>query len=242
MTQNVYDNEEFFEGYSRLGRSIDGLDGAPEWPSLRALLPPLNGAGVVDLGCGFGWFCRFARDAGAAHVTGYDVSEKMLARARETTRDEAVVYQRADLETLTLAPGSCDLVYSSLAFHYIENLEALFGGVRRALRPGGRFVFSVEHPTFTAPSAPGWVVDASGRKTWPLDDYLVEGPRVTDWLAKGVVKQHRTIGTYINMLIARDFAVSHVEEWGPSDAQIDAWPALAEERQRPTFLLVAARV
>jgi len=33
MTQNIYDNEEFFAGYSRLRRSVEGLDGAPEWPA-----------------------------------------------------------------------------------------------------------------------------------------------------------------------------------------------------------------
>ena len=43
MTQNIYDDEQFFEGYSRLPRSVEGLDGAPEWPALRALLPDLRG-------------------------------------------------------------------------------------------------------------------------------------------------------------------------------------------------------
>src|SRR5205085_9964966 len=81
MTQNIYDDAGFFAGYSALPRSIHGLDGAPEWPTLRALLPDLNGLRVLDLGCGFGWFCRYARGAGAASVTGYDVSERMLARA-----------------------------------------------------------------------------------------------------------------------------------------------------------------
>ena len=87
MTQNVYDDPEFFEGYIRLGRSVEGLDGAAEWPSLRVLLPDVRGRRVVDLGCGFGWFCRWARTQGAAHVLGLDVSERMLARARATTDD-----------------------------------------------------------------------------------------------------------------------------------------------------------
>ena len=87
MTQNIYDNEEFFEGYSRLGRSVEGLDGAAEWPVLRALLPDLRGLDVLDLGCGFGWFCRWARQNGAADVLGIDVSERMLARSRATTQD-----------------------------------------------------------------------------------------------------------------------------------------------------------
>ena len=92
MTQNIYDDGEFFAGYSRLRRSVDGLDGAPEWPALRSLLPDLRGSGVLDLGCGFGWFCRWARQQGAARVLGIDVSERMLAQARATTQDPAITY------------------------------------------------------------------------------------------------------------------------------------------------------
>jgi len=90
MTQNIYDDEGFFAGYSRLPRSVDGLDGAPEWPTLCAMLPELSGRNVIDLGCGFGWFCRWARRHGAAQVLGLDVSEKMLARARAEETMEQV--------------------------------------------------------------------------------------------------------------------------------------------------------
>jgi len=241
MTQNIYDNEEFFAGYSRLRRSVEGLDGAPEWPALRALLPNLSGLKVVDLGCGFGWFCRWARQQGAAHVLGIDVSEKMLARGRAATVDPSITYTMADMEQLELPAGSFDVVYSSLALHYVENLSGLMSQVYRSLVPGGALVFSVEHPIFTAPSKPNWSLIAPGRNTWPVDGYLDEGPRSTDWLAKGVIKQHRTLATYINMLIRLGFAISHVEEWGPTEEQIAAQPNWADERQRPPFLLVAAR-
>lgn len=242
MTQNIYDNETFFEGYSRLPRSVDGLDSAPEWPALRGLLPALHGRRVLDLGCGFGWFCRWARQNGATHVLGIDVSEKMLARAAATTGDAAVTYARADMEALDLSTSPpFDLVYSSLAFHYIAGLDRLMAAVHQALVPGGSLVFSVEHPIYTAPARPGWSVDSSGRKTWMLDRYLAEGPRSTDWLAKGVIKQHRTLGTYINLLLRLGFVLAHVEEWGPTQAQIEARPEWADERQRPPFLLVAAR-
>src|SRR5215471_13132457 len=98
MTQNIYDDGEFFAGYSRLKRSVEGLDGAPEWPALRALLPELSGLRVLDLGCGFGWFCRWVRERGAGSVAGIDVSEKMLARARADTADPAITYSRADMD------------------------------------------------------------------------------------------------------------------------------------------------
>jgi len=241
MTQNIYDNPEFFAGYSQLGRSIEGLAAAPEWPSLQALLPPLRGQRVVDLGCGFGWFCRWVREQGAAKVLGLDVSERMLARARATTTDPAITYERADLEHLQLPDAGFDLAYSSLALHYIEALPALLAQVHRALVPGGALVFSVEHPIYTAPRQPGWTTDAEGRQTWPVDAYLAEGPRRTDWLARGVIKQHRMIGTYVNLLTGLGFTLVHLEEWGPTAAQIAARPELAVERERPAFLLVSAR-
>jgi len=241
MTQNAYDDPQFFEGYSRLGRSVEGLAGAAEWPALLAMLPPMRDLKVVDLGCGFGWFCRWAREQGAASVLGLDLSENMLARARAMTADAAIAYARADLERLDLPEGAFDLAYSSLAFHYVEDLAELLRRVHRALRPGGRLVFSIEHPIYMAPAAPSWAVDGEGRKTWPVDGYSREGPRVTDWLAKGVVKHHRTIGTTLNLLIRAGFTLAHIEEFSPTEAQIAAKPELAEERERPMFLMVAAR-
>jgi SAM-dependent methyltransferase len=241
MTQNIYDNEEFFANYSRLRRSIEGLDGAPEWPALRALLPELPGSSVLDLGCGFGWFCRWARQQGAAHVLGIDISEKMLARARATIEDSLITYVRADMESFELSTRSLDLVYSSLALHYVENLGRLLSQVYCALVPGGSLVFSVEHPIFSATVWSEWLLDPAGRKLWPIDRYLDEGPRSTDWLAKGVIKQHRTLATYLNMLIRFGFSINHVEEWGLTAEQIAAEPAWADERHRPPFLLVAAR-
>jgi SAM-dependent methyltransferase len=241
MTQNIYDNEEFFQAYSKLERSVRGLDGAPEWPALRALLPNLRGLKVLDLGCGFGWFCRWARESGASVVLGLDVSDKMLAQARAATQDPAITYTRTDLEHVNLVRKSFDLVYSSLTLHYLEGLNKLMGQVYQALVPGGRLVFSVEHPIFTAPSNPNWISSAAGGRIWPLDRYLDEGPRTTEWLAKGVIKQHRTLETYINPLVQLGFVLKHIEEWSPSKEQIVAHPEWADERQRPPFLLVAAR-
>lgn len=241
MTQNIYDDPKFYEGYSQLRRSVEGLDGAPEWPALRSLLPDLRGLNVVDLGCGYGWFCRWAQEQGAARVAGLDVSEKMLARAKATNSAAGISYERADLESFTLPEVSFDVAYSSLALHYISDVAAFFMKVWRALTPGGRLVFSTEHPIYMAPSRPTWSTDGDGREVWPVDGYLVEGPRTTDWLAPGVVKHHRTLGTTLNSLIRVGLAITHVEEWRPTDEQIGANPDWAKELNRPMFLLVAAQ-
>lgn len=241
MTQNMYDDPTFLKGYSQLSRSVDGLAGAAEWPALQAMLPALHGRTVVDLGCGFGWFCRWARTQGAAHVLGLDVSKNMLIRARSATLDPAITYERADLEHLSLPEATFDLAYSSLAFHYVQNLAELLGTVYRAVVPGGHLIFSIEHPIYMAPSHPAWVCDAHGHNVWPLDSYSIEGPRTTNWLAEGVIKQHRMIGTTLNFLIRSGFTITQVEEWHPTDEQVAAKPELAAERERPMFLLVAAR-
>ena len=62
MKQNKYDDPGFFANYSQMARSIGGLDAAGEWPALHALLPKLHDKNVLDLGCGFGWHCRYARE------------------------------------------------------------------------------------------------------------------------------------------------------------------------------------
>ena len=240
MTQNIYDTEVFFEGYSKMGRSVEGLAGAPEWPALQAMLPSMPGLKVVALGCGYGWFSRWAQEQGAEQVLGLDVSQKMLARAKEMTSSSAITYGIADLEKLDLPDAAFDLAYSSLAFHYIVDLKGLFARIHQALVPGGRLVFSIEHPIFMAPRQPGWLIDEQGRKSWPVDSYQLEGPRVTNWLADGVIKQHRTVGTLLTLLIQAGFTLTHVDEWGPSEADLKARPALAEELERPMMLLVAA--
>lgn len=245
--QNIYDDPQFFAGYSQLTRSVQGLNGAPEWPALRALLPPLAGRRVLDLGCGFGWFSRWALGQGASEVLGLDVSENMLARARaEGPADGATAlrYQRTDLEhleRLSLPEAGFDLAYSSLVLHYIENLDGLLAELKRLLAPGAALVLSLEHPIFTAPRRQGWARDADGQRHWPVDGYALEGPRVSDWLASGVIKQHRRLDSYLNALLRHGFVLSNLQEWHPSDAQIAAAPALAEERERPMFLLIAAR-
>ena len=83
MKENKYDDPVFFEKYSQMERSKKGLKGAGEWSELEKLLPDFRGKKVLDLGCGYGWHCRYAAEHGALSVLGTDLSEKMLGRARQ---------------------------------------------------------------------------------------------------------------------------------------------------------------
>lgn len=76
MKENKYDNETFFEQYSQMSRSINGLKGAGEWHVLKQMLPDFTNKRVLDLGCGFGWHCEYAVEHGAKAVVGIDISKK----------------------------------------------------------------------------------------------------------------------------------------------------------------------
>ncbi|MCA0030411.1 MULTISPECIES: class I SAM-dependent methyltransferase [unclassified Mesorhizobium] len=241
MAQNIYDDPNFFSGYSQLPRQVQGLSGAPEWPAIRALLPDLADKRIVDLGCGFGWASRWMREQGATSVLGIDLSENMISRAQANTSDNAITYRTADLETLELPEAAFDLAYSALTFHYIRDFERLARMVHQSLVPGADFVFIIEHPIFMAAAHPRWIKDENGRKTWPVNRYAVEGERRTDWFVKGVVKYHRTVGTTLNALIHAGFTIKAVEEFAPSLEQIRENPALEEELERPMMLLISAR-
>ncbi|MHB0710217.1 class I SAM-dependent methyltransferase [Roseomonas mucosa] len=240
MAQNIYDNPAFFSGYSQLPRQVHGLDGAPEWPAIQAMLPDLAGKRAVDLGCGFGWASRWMREQGAASVLALDLSENMIRRARADTADPEIEYRMADIEIVELPAAAFDLAYSALTFHYVKDFQRLAQMLHQALAPSGSLVFTIEHPIFMAASHPHWIKDEDERMTWPVNRYSVEGERRTDWFAKGVLKYHRTIGTTMNTLIKAGFTIQAVEEFAPSAEQIRANPELKDEIERPMMLLIAA--
>lgn len=58
----IYDRPSIFENYLQLPRQQKGLDGAPEWPIMRTMIGDLKERRVLDLGCGLGWFARYAAE------------------------------------------------------------------------------------------------------------------------------------------------------------------------------------
>ena len=92
MKENKYDNSDFFSQYSQMSRSVEGLKGAGEWHVLQKMLPDFAGKRVLDLGCGFGWHCVYAIEHGATHVTGIDISKKMLEEARKRNPSPFIEY------------------------------------------------------------------------------------------------------------------------------------------------------
>ncbi|MFI2857356.1 class I SAM-dependent methyltransferase [Paenibacillus sp. JSM ZJ436] len=241
MKQNKYDDSEFFEKYSQLPRSLGGLDAAGEWSTFRGLLPELRDQRVLDLGCGFGWHCRYVRERQARSVIGVEISENMLERAKAMTVDPQIEYRHLAIEDIDFAEEEFDVVISSLALHYVECFDTICRKVYHCLAPGGTFVFSVEHPIFTALAAQDWCYSPDGEKVhWPVDNYHKEGLRQSSFLEKNVVKYHRSVATQVNTLIDSGFRLKRLSEIQPSQEMLDNNPAWQEEFRRPMFLLISA--
>ncbi|MDD6211067.1 MAG: class I SAM-dependent methyltransferase [Bacteroidales bacterium] len=241
MKENKYDDQHFFDRYSQMDRSVKGLGGAGEWHVLRTMLPDLRGKRVLDLGCGFGWHCRYAVEQGACSVTGVDISEKMLEEAKRRNGSPLIEYRRLPIEDIDLPPFSFDIVLSSLAFHYLESFDIVCRKVYDCLSDGGSFVFSAEHPVFTASGGQDWYYDESGaRLHWPVDHYFKEGMRRTVFFGEEVVKYHKTLTTYLNGLIQNGFEITEVREPEPSLELQREVPDMKNELRRPMFLIVSA--
>lgn len=242
MKENSYDKEEFFEEYSRFPRSVQGLSAAGEWHELKKLLPDFRGKRVLDIGCGFGWHCIYAAEQGASYVLGTDISEKMLAAAREKTRFQNVEYRRLAMEDLDFPPESFDAVLSSLAFHYTPDFGDICRRVASCLRPGGEFVFSAEHPVFTAYGTQDWSYDGQGNiDHWPVDRYFQEGKRDAVFLGQPITKYHKTLTTYLNTLLLTGFSIEGIVEPQPDPKLLDSVPGMRDELRRPMMLLVSAK-
>ena len=241
MKENKYDDEVFFQKYSQMLRSQKGLQGAGEWSELQKILPAFQGKSVLDLGCGYGWHCRYAAEHNAARVLGTDISEKMLSTARRINAAPQIEYRRAAMEDLQFAAGTFDVVLSSLALHYVKDFAPLVANIFDWLRPDGSFVFSVEHPVFTAYGTQDWYYDQDGKILhFPVDNYYYEGQREAIFLGEKVIKYHRTLTSYLNTLLCSGFVLEHVIEPQPP-AEMLHLDGMKDEMRRPMMLLVSAR-
>lgn len=153
--ENKYDDDIFFQKYSQMSRSQQGLAGAGEWETLRKLLPDFKDKRVLDLGCGYGWHCIYAMEHGASSVVGVDISHKMLEVAKEKTHFPQVEYKCCAIEDVEFPEESFDVILSSLAFHYVADYEILVKKIYRILKSGGKlvlrlnilFLLPMEHKT-----------------------------------------------------------------------------------------------
>jgi SAM-dependent methyltransferase len=234
-----YDDAQVFDRYARLRARAESANDTLEAPVLAELVGEVAGLDVLDLGCGDGRYGRALLSAGARSYLGIDGSANMAAAARANLVGTSGRVQRADLANgVSAEPATFDLAISRLAFHYLADVGPVLRGIHAALRPGGRLVFSTEHPVITCSNKA--LADDGMRQDWIVDDYFVPGRRVVSWLGAEVVMHHRTLEDWFAAVQGAGFVVSALRESKPRHEHF-ADATLFERRGRiPLFLFIAA--
>lgn len=234
-----YDHATVFQTYMHHRQRPDNPNDTLERPIIVALLGPVRGAHLLDLGCGDAALGPALLAQGAASYLGLDGSQNMVERAQQTLTGTGGRVIQADMRSWAYPANTFDLVLSRLALHYIADVAPVFQQVFQTLRPTGRFVFSVEHPVLTS-SDRAWQ-GGGGRQEWMVDHYFDVGQRVTHWLGAQVVKYHRTVEDYFLGLQTAGFVVERLRESRP-ERQWFTHEATYRRRTRiPLFLFFAAR-
>lgn len=207
---------DWYDTQMRAGGMLRGLQHDLILPALLDLAGDVRGQQVLDLACGHG-DCARALARRGAHVTGVDISERMLAIARreEEAAPLGITYRRDDAHTgATLRAGDFDGVTCNMALMDIPDLDAAFRTVHRALRPDGWFAFAITHPAVQTPGS-DWLERSGRTRARVSGDYFAEGY----WLPQGapgvrgrVGAHHRTLSTVINSLLAAGFQLERLAE------------------------------
>ncbi|WP_329562584.1 tRNA-dependent cyclodipeptide synthase [Streptomyces uncialis] len=149
--------DEIAADYTDVERVFSTYRSLIEIPSLLRALGPVEGASVLDLGCGSGAYARLLRRRGAAEVLGVDVSPGMIevARALEEREPVGVRYEVVDAADMPVL-GTFDAVVAVAVLHYADSRATLARMMRQTwanLAPGGRFLAYVGNPRLPADSA-----------------------------------------------------------------------------------------
>src|SRR5687768_4365914 len=207
------------------------------------LLGDVAGRRVLEVGCGSAACSRWLRTAGADAVA-LDLSGGMLARADALNASTGVAVRllQADAGALPLADASFDLACSAYGgLPFVADARAVLAEVRRVLRPGGRFVASVNHPMrWPFPDSP----DPADLRI--VSSYFDRTPyvEVDDDDVVSYVEHHRTVGDWVRAVVGADLVLDDLiePEWSPGRTQ--NWGQWSPERGAlvpGTLILVCSR-
>lgn len=220
MTTADYDS--FADAYSRENES-SLFNAYYERPEMLRLAGDVTGRRVLDAGCGSGPLSAALRAKGAV-VTGFDASAAMVDLARQRLGEDADLHV-ADLGApLPFGEAAFDVVVASLVLHYLEDWSGPLSELRRVLKPGGRLMLSVNHPSaypIVYPKADYFAL------TKYSEDYTFDGQSavLTFW--------HRPLHAMADAFTAAGFRIATVSEPPPAS---DTPPELLPPMRGRSFM------
>lgn len=218
-----------------------------EVPAMIKLIGNVKGKVILDIGCGFGDHIRKLSKRGAKRIVGFDASPELIKIAKEQNIPSSEFYNGDMNKKLKFGNNLFDIVFSSLAFHYVKNLNKLFSEIRRVLKKKRVLVFSTGHPIFDlinqSPTYAIGIKKAKGKRVI-YGNYFNESPKETNlgkFLGKMKVRCY-TYETIIKTALKNNFELIDY---------VDAKPTPASRRydagkyelttKLPTFILFQLR-
>ncbi|WP_336623275.1 class I SAM-dependent methyltransferase [Nocardioides cremeus] len=206
------------------------------------VLGDLGGRDVLEVGSGAGQCSRWVRAAGGRSF-GLDLSHRQLQHSRriDAATDVAVPSVLATATALPFRDDSFDVVFSSFgALQFVADIDEAVAEAARVLRPGGRFAFSITHPTrWMFPDDPGEAGLVASQSYWDRTPY-VEVDDATGEVS--YVEHHRTLGDWVGLLAGSGFALTRLlePEWPEHHERVwGGWSGVRGRVTPGTAILVA---
>jgi SAM-dependent methyltransferase len=208
-----------------------------EKPAMISLLPKLAGRDVLDAYCGLGVYSEHAARQGAS-VTALDPIPAMVQFTKARCDNLAVNVRQGNLNRRLdwIADAQFDVVISSLALDYVEDLQAAFSELHRVTKPGGSLIFSVTHP----------MTNWHHVRTNQIENYFKQSLLEMHWCGfdQGVSffdSYRRPLQDIVNALSGAGFGLDRMLEPQPQPAMAQVAPIHFEQLSRaPCFLCVRA--
>lgn len=243
--KNVYDNKTFFSAYKSMRDEKVNANNLIENPIMKNLLPDLTNKRILDLGCGDGNMDRYFLEKGAIRVVGVDISKNMIELAKKLSKSSRIDYKIMSMEDISEIEDKFDIVYSSLAFHYVKDFDKLINDINKLLKDDGILIFSQESPLMTAitytNSEQKNKVEIDNKRYYLLSDYAIEGERCKKWNNVFVTKYHRTFASVVSTLIKNKFQILDFKDSYATEYAIKMNEKYVSEKDRPMFLFVKAQ-
>ena len=176
------------------------------------VLGDLAGRDVLEVGSGAGQCSRWIATQGG-RVVGLDLSPRQLQHSRRIDEASGIVVPGVvgTATALPFADDSFDVVFSSFgALQFVADIETCVAESARVLRTGGRFAFSITHPTrWMFPDDPDQPGLTASQSYWDRTPY-VEVDDETGVVA--YVEHHRTLADWVGLLAGQGFRITDLLE------------------------------
>jgi len=126
-------------------------------PQGLALLKPVAGESILDLGCGQGVFSRSLAELGC-EVTGVDLAPSLIAKAKTYPSKTPIRYFTRDASKIRDL-GPFDAASAILCLQNMPHLTDVCHSCAAVLKPGGRMLWVMNHPCFRIPKQTSWGFD-----------------------------------------------------------------------------------